>query len=65
VSLRAAAGASTAGLAVGWNIGNLGAIAPTLSEAYMASLAAIGLLTTALFIVHLGVQVPGGRLIDA
>jgi MFS family permease len=65
LSLRATAGASAAGLAVGWNVGNVGAIAPTLSEEYVASLAAIGLLTTALFIVHLGVQIPGGRLIDA
>jgi MFS family permease len=64
MSARATAGGSTAGLAVGWNVGNVGAVAATLSDAYGVSLAAIGLFTTTLFIVHLGIQVPGGRLAD-
>lgn len=47
-----------------WNISNVGAIAAVESESYGVSLATVGLLTTALFVTHLAVQVPGGRLID-
>ena len=47
-----------------WNISNVGAIATVESESYGISLAAVGLLTTALFVTHLAVQIPGGRLID-
>ena len=47
-----------------WNISNVGAIATVESESYGVSLAAVGLLTTALFVTHLAVQIPGGRLID-
>ena len=46
------------------NISNVGAIATVESESYGVSLAAVGLLTTALFVTHLAVQIPGGRLID-
>ena len=57
-----------AGLAVGgcltWNISNVGAVADPLAEAYGASLAAVGLLTTALFVTHLLVQLPAGRAAD-
>ena len=35
-----------------------------MGDAYGVSLAAVGLLTTALFVTHLAVQIPGGRLID-
>ena len=52
------------GAAVTWNISNVGAIATVESESYGVSLAAVGLLTTALFVTHLAVQIPGGRLID-
>jgi cyanate permease len=52
------------GAGVTWNISNVGAVADPLRAAYGTSLAAIGLLTTALFLTHLLVQVPGGRLID-
>jgi MFS family permease len=52
------------GAGVTWNIANIGAIAGPLAAAYGVSLAAVGLLTTALFVTHLLVQVPGGRLID-
>ena len=47
-----------------WNITNVGAIAAVESTSYGVSLAAVGLLTTALFVTHLAVQIPGGRLID-
>ena len=47
-----------------WNISNVGAIAAVESTSYGVSLAAVGLLTTALFVTHLAVQIPGGRLID-
>lgn len=43
---------------------NTGAVADTLADVYGVSLAAVGLLTTALFLTHLFVQLPGGRLID-
>ncbi len=47
-----------------WNISNVGAIAAVESASYGVSLATVGLLTTALFVTHLAVQIPGGRLID-
>jgi MFS family permease len=58
-----------AGLAVGgcltWNVSNVGAVADPLSETYGVSLAAVGLLTTALFVTHLLAQLPAGRAADA
>lgn len=57
-----------AGLVVGgcltWNVSNVGAVADPLAEAYGVSLAAVGLLTTALFVTHLLVQLPAGRTAD-
>ena len=57
-----------AGLAVGgcltWNVSNVGAVADPLAEHYDASLATIGLLTTALFVTHLAAQLPAGRGAD-
>lgn len=57
-----------AGLAVGgcltWNITNVGAVADPLAAHYGVSLAAIGLLTTALFVTHFLVQLPAGRGAD-
>jgi MFS family permease len=59
---------AAAGLAVGgcltWNVSNVGAVADPLADAYGVSLAAIGLLTTALFVTHLAVQLPSGRGAD-
>jgi predicted MFS family arabinose efflux permease len=49
---------------VTWNISNVGAVADPLADAYGVSLAAIGLFTTALFVTHLLVQIPGGRAAD-
>ncbi len=57
-----------AGLAVGgcltWNVSNVGAVADPLAHTYGVSLAAVGLLTTALFVTHLVVQLPAGRGAD-
>ncbi len=61
---RAVAGGLALGFAVGWNIADTGAAAGPLSDAYGVPLAAIGLLTTALFVTHLVIQIPGGRLVD-
>ena len=59
---------AAAGLAVGgcltWNVSNVGAVADPLADAYGVSLAAVGLLTTALFVTHLAVQLPAGRGAD-
>jgi YNFM family putative membrane transporter len=52
------------GAAVGYNIANVGPAAEVVSQAYDVRLAAIGFLTTALFITHLAMQIPGGRLVD-
>ncbi|MGI9658921.1 MAG: MFS transporter [Gaiellaceae bacterium] len=64
MKLPAAVGASAAGVTVGWQVANVGAVADTVAEGYGVSLAAVGLLTTAMFVTHLAVQLPGGRLID-
>ncbi|MDX6512381.1 MAG: hypothetical protein QOE36_1885 [Gaiellaceae bacterium] len=52
------------GMASGWNIANVGAVAEPLAHDYDISLATIGLFTTALFVVHLASQVPAGRAAD-
>ncbi len=60
--------AIAAGLALGgaltWNIANTGAVAGRLSREYGVSLAAVGLLTTALFATHLVAQLPAGFVAD-
>lgn len=61
---RAIAGGCALGLATGWNISNTGAVATPLAHAYGVGLATIGLFTTALFLTHLAVQIPGGRAAD-
>ena len=57
-----------AGLTVGacltWNVSNVGAVADPLAVEYGVSLPAVGLLTTALFVTHLAVQLPAGRGAD-
>ena len=52
------------GAAVGYNIANVGPAAGAVSHAYNVRLAAVGFLTTALFVTHLATQIPGGRLVD-
>jgi nitrate/nitrite transporter NarK len=61
---RAIVGGCALGLATGWNIANTGAIATVLADTYDVGLAAVGLLTTALFATHIAMQIPGGRLSD-
>jgi MFS family permease len=52
------------GLASGWNVGNVGAVASDLADAYAVSLVVIGLFTTALYVSHTMIQIPGGRASD-
>ncbi len=61
---RAILGGCSLGLATGWNVSNTGAIAQSLSHRYGVGLATIGLFTTALFLTHLAMQIPGGRASD-
>jgi MFS family permease len=62
---RAALAAGVAlGTAVGYNIGNVGPAADLLARRYGVGLGTIGFLTTALFVTHLAMQIPGGRLVD-
>jgi MFS family permease len=60
----AVAGGCAAGLASGWNVGNIGAVATQLATSYGVGLATVGLFTTALFLTHLLFQVPAGRASD-
>lgn len=52
------------GAAAGFNIANVGPAADVLAHAYGIRLAAVGFLTTALFVSHMAMQIPGGRLVD-
>jgi predicted MFS family arabinose efflux permease len=52
------------GLAVGWAIGDVGAVADRLAHAYDVRLALIGLLTTVVFATQTATQIPAGRAID-
>jgi MFS transporter, NNP family, nitrate/nitrite transporter len=61
---RAVVGGCALGLATGWNVANIGAIASDVADAYGVSLAVVGVFTTALFVTHLAVQIPGGRASD-
>lgn len=61
---RAAIGGVGVGIAVGWNIAAIGAVATRMSHAYGVGLAGIGLLTTTQFLVHMSMQIPGGRTAD-
>ena len=49
-----------AGCCLTWNVANVGAVADPLAATYGVSLAAVGLLTTALFVTHLAAQLPAG-----
>jgi predicted MFS family arabinose efflux permease len=52
------------GATSGWNFGNIGGIASELARSYGVGLATIGLLTTALVVTHLAIQIPGGKASD-
>ena len=64
IGARAVAAGLGVGFAVGWNVTELGAVATQLAHAYGVGLATIGLLTTAQFLVHMAMQIPGGRAAD-
>jgi MFS family permease len=52
------------GVAVGWNIAVLGPIATQLSHTYGVSLTTVGLFVTVQFVMHMLMQIPGGRAAD-
>jgi hypothetical protein len=64
VSGRAVAGGSAVGSSAGWNIADTGAVAESLADAYGTSLGVVGLFTAVLFLVHMLMQLPAGRLSD-
>jgi MFS family permease len=61
---RAFVGACALGLASGWNISNVGAVAQQVAHRYGVGLATVGLFTTSLFVAHLAMQIPGGKAAD-
>jgi MFS family permease len=61
---RVVAGGCALGLAAGWNLSNTGAVASSLTSAYGVGLAVVGLFTTALFVTHALMQIPGGGASD-
>jgi len=61
---RAVAGGCALGFAAGWNVSSTGAAAQQLAHAYGVGLATVGLFTTALFVTHLALQLPGGTASD-
>jgi MFS family permease len=64
MSHRATVGGCALGLAIGWNVSDVGAIADTVADDYAVSLTTVGLFTTALFVVHAALQIPAGRTVD-
>ena len=64
MSGRAVAGGSAVGFSAGWNIADTGAVADALADAYGTSLGVVGLFTAVLFLVHMLMQLPAGRLSD-
>jgi MFS family permease len=64
VDKRSAIGGVGVGVAVGWNIAAVGAVATRMSHVYGVGLAVIGLLTTTQFLMHMVMQLPGGRAAD-
>ena len=64
MSVRALTAGSAVGFAAGWNIADVGAVADELSASYGVGLAVVGLFTTVLFLAHMLMQLPAGRLSD-
>jgi predicted MFS family arabinose efflux permease len=64
LQIRPLVGGCLVGLAISWNIANVGPVATLLARRYGTSLTVIGLFTTVLFFAELAVMVPGGRAID-
>jgi MFS family permease len=61
---RGAVAGCALGFATGWNVGNLGGVTSELSRVYGVGLATVGLFTTALFLMHMAMQIPGGKVTD-
>jgi MFS family permease len=57
-------GAGGLGVALGWNVTNVGAIAEPLADVYGVGLSVIGLVATVYFVSHIAFQIPGGRAAD-
>src|SRR6185437_15999987 len=57
-------GGISVGIAVGWNIAVIGPVATRLSHTYGVSLTVVLLFVTAQFVMHMVMQVPGGRAAD-
>ena len=64
VSGRAVAAGCAVGFAAGWNIADVGAVAGGLAAAYGVGLGPVALFTTVLFLTHMLMQFPAGRLSD-
>src|SRR5205823_4407438 len=64
VRVRAQVATAALGLAIGWNISNIGAVADETAHAYGITLGVVGLFTTVLFVVHSLMQVPSGSVVD-
>ena len=64
IGRRATAGGLAIGAAAGWNLATLGPVATRESHAYGVGLATIGLFVTVQFLVHMAMQIPGGRAAD-
>ena len=64
IGRRATAGGIAIGAAAGWNLAALGPVATRESHAYGVGLATIGLFVTVQFLLHMTMQIPGGRAAD-
>jgi MFS family permease len=64
IGARATAGGIAIGAAAGWNLAALGPVATRESHAYGVGLATIGLFVTVQFVLHMAMQIPGGRAAD-
>jgi len=58
------AGGISVGIAVGWNIAVIGPVATRLSHVYGVGLEVVLLFVTVQFVMHMVMQVPGGRTAD-
>jgi MFS family permease len=61
---RAILGVCAAGVAVGWNSGNISAVAGSIADAYGVGLAVVGLMTTVLVATHSVLNLPAGKGAD-
>jgi MFS transporter, NNP family, nitrate/nitrite transporter len=64
LQLRPLVAGCLVGLAISWNVANVGPVATLLADHYGTTLTVVGLFTTVLFFAELAVMIPGGRAID-